>query len=274
MTVRLAAACYGDGPPLAILHGLFGSGRNWASIAQRLAAHHRVIALDLRNHGASPWAGRMQYAEMAGDVVATLRALGHTRFALLGHSMGGKAAMAAALVDGAAVERLVVVDIAPVAYPRHHLAHVRAMRRLDLAGIGRRGDADARLAPDVPDAAERGLLLQNLVFEDPHPDPSPLVGEGRVGLRGKARWRLNLEAIERDMPALAGFPSLPDDAVYGGSALFVAGGRSDYLRPEHKPEIRKRFPYSRIECIAEAGHWVHAEQPRAFLELVEPFLAA
>jgi esterase len=256
MAVHLAAVEYGEGPSLAILHGLFGSGRNWASIAQRLATHHRVIALDLRNHGASPWAESTGYAEMAEDVRQTLRTLGHRRFALLGHSMGGKVAMVAALSYAAKVERLVVADIAPVAYSPRHLAHVRAMRALDLAGIARRSEVDARLAAAVPDPAERAFLLQNLVFEG-----------------GTARWRLNLAAIEHEMPALVGFPAQPDDARYDGPALFVGGGRSDYLLPEYEPAIRHQFPNARIARIPDAGHWLHAEQPQAFLGLVEPFLA-
>ena len=257
MTVRLEAACYGEGPPLAILHGLFGAGRNWAAIAQRLAAHHRVIALDLRNHGASPWVDSMDYAEMADDVHATLYASGCRRFALLGHSMGGKVAMVEALVHGAAVERLVIVDIAPVAYQPRHLGYARAMRALDLRGLKRRSEADARLAPEVADAAERAFLIQNLVFAD-----------------GRASWRLNLAAIEREMPLLVGFPATAPGAVYDGRALFIAGERSDYLRPEHEPEIRRLFPNARIARVADAGHWLHAEQPNAFLEIVEPFLAA
>jgi esterase len=256
MPVRLAALEHGAGPPLAILHGLFGSGRNWASIAQRLAAHHRVVALDLRNHGASPWAGGMDYAELAEDVLATMLVLGHRCFALLGHSLGGKAAMMAALAHGDAVERLVVVDIAPVPYRPHHLALVRAMRALDLTAIGRRSEADARLAAAVPDAAERGFLLQNLILGD-----------------GPTRWRVNLDAIERQMPLVAGFPEVAAGTAYPGPALFVAGGRSDYLLPEHEPAIRRLFPAAQITRIPDAGHWLHAEQPQAFLDLVEPFLA-
>lgn len=256
----LNAAEYGSGPPLAILHGLFGSGRNWNSIAKRLGAHRRIIAFDLRNHGASPWAATMEYAEMVEDVRASLAALGCRRCTLLGHSMGGKVATLAALRDPGSVERLVVADIAPVAYRPHHLGMVRAMRGLDLAGIGagigRRAEADARLAAAVPDPAERGFLLQNLMFES-----------------GAARWRVNLEAIERAMPALVGFPPLPPGTVYDGPALFVGGGRSDYLRPEHEPEIRRLFPNARIARIAGAGHWLHAEQPQAFLDLVEEFLS-
>jgi len=286
--LSLAATEYGEGPPLAILHGLFGSGRNWAGIAQRLAAHHRVIALDLRNHGASPWADSMDYADMAEDVRASLRTLGHRRFALLGHSMGGKVAMVAALRHGDAVERLVVADIAPLAYPPRHLRLVRALRGLDLAGVSRRGEADARLEPAVPDPAERAFLVQNLVFDTPRrtlppypvpnppphplPNPPPQAGEGRVGASA-ARWRLNLAAIEREMPALVRFPAMPPGTMFDGPALFVGGGRSDYLRPEHEPAIRRLFPNARIARIPNAGHWLHAEQPQAFLDLVGPFLS-
>ena len=176
--------------------------------------------------------------------------------ALLGHSMGGKVAMVAALDHPELVERLVVVDIAPIAYKAHHLAYVQAMRGLDVAAIKRRAEADARLAPDVADAAERAFLLQNLVFDD-----------------GTARWRLNLAAIERAMPDLAGFPATRSGMVYDGTALFIAGGRSGYLRPEDEPAIGRLFPNARIAHIPDAGHWPHAEQPRAFLDQVEPFLA-
>jgi esterase len=255
MIVPLAAVEYGAGPPLAILHGLFGSGRNWASMAQRLAAHHRVIAIDLRNHGASPWAETMDYREMAEDVRATLQARGYDRVALLGHSMGGKVAMTAALEHGAAVERLIVADIAPVAYAVRHLGQVRVMRELDLANIKRRSDADAALAPAIPDAAERAFLLQNLVFED-----------------GRARWRLNLEAIEREMQRLVGFPAIQAGRTYDGPCLFVAGSRSDYLRPDHEAVIRRLFSNAEITNIENAGHWLHAEQPTAFLAVVEAFL--
>jgi len=256
MPLRLAATELGEGPPLAILHGLFGAGRNWAALARRLAAGRRVVALDLRNHGASPWADGMDYRDMAADVRATMQALGHRRFALLGHSMGGKAAMVLALDDPETVERLAVVDIAPVPYPPRHLGHVQALRALDLSQVRRRGEADAALAAAVPDQAERAFLVQNLVFED-----------------GPPRWRLNLPAIEREMPGLVGFPEPPPGAAYRGPALFVAGARSDYVLPAHEAAIRHFFPAAHIAHVADAGHWVHAEQPQAFLALVEPFFA-
>jgi len=256
MTVRLAAEEYGAGPPVAILHGLFGWNRNWATIARQLGASHRVIAFDLRNHGNSPWADTMSYAEMAEDVRASLVERGCGRTALIGHSMGGKAAMVAALTDREWVERLVVVDIAPVAYEPAPGAELAAMQALDLDRITRRGEADLRLAAMIPDAAERGFLLQNLIF-----------GEGRP------RWRLNLAAIEREMPAIARFPDLPAHTIYRGPALFLAGIRSPYLRAEHEPASRHLFPTAQIARIDNAGHWVHAEQPGAFLSAVERFLA-
>jgi esterase len=254
MPLELAAAEYGAGKPLLVLHGLFGSGRNWASVAQRLGAAHRVFALDLRNHGQSPWAAGMGYREMAEDVARFLRGRGLERAAILGHSMGGKAAMVLALTRPELVERLVVVDIAPVAYEPTLLAYVRAMRRIDLRLVARRADAEPGLAEAVPDAAERGFLLQNLVLD----------GEG-------ARWRLNLAALEEGLPEISGFPDL-GAARYDGKALFVAGGRSDRIRAENEAPIRHRFPAAEIVRIEAAGHWVHAEAPAEFLAQVAPFL--
>lgn len=256
MAVRLAATEYGDGEPVAILHGLFGSARNWASMSQRLAAHHRIVTFDLRNHGASPWADTMDYLAMAEDVRAAMHERRHRRYALIGHSMGGKAAMALALSHPRVVARLVVVDIAPVAYPTPFRDYIRAMRALDLGTIERRRDADAALAPAIADAAERAFLLQSLVFGD-----------------GPPRWQFNLSALEAALPTIAGFPGLPLAARYDGPALFVAGAKSAALTPAFEPAIRALFPHAAIERVADAGHWVHAEQPAAFFALTEAFLA-
>jgi pimeloyl-ACP methyl ester carboxylesterase len=255
MKVILAATEYGCGEPVAILHGLFGSARNWASVAQRLGARHRVIAFDLRNHGASPWAEPMDYPAMAEDVRAAMRERGLRRYALLGHSMGGKVAMIAALDEPDAVERLAVVDIAPVARPVPYLPYVQAMRALDLTAIVRRRGADTMLAAAIPDSGERAFLLHSLAFDD-----------------GTPRWQLNLAALEKAMPALGEFPARPG-ARYDGPALFVAAGRSDAIRPADEPAIKELFPAARIARIADAGHWVHAERPDAFLAMVERFLS-
>jgi esterase len=256
MVVTLAAAEYGKGKPIAILHGLFGAGRNWTTIARRLATHFQIVAFDLRNHGASPWAPTMDYAEMAEDVHAAMLARGHPEYMLIGHSMGGKIAMVLALAHPAAVERLLVVDIAPVAYPVPYLAYVRAMRALDLGAIIRRSDADVLLADTIRDPAERSFLLQSLVFGDERPC-----------------WRLNLEALETALPTLASFPSFPPNSSYAGPALFIGGGKSLALRPRHESAIKAFFPQAIVAMIEDAGHWVHAERPEAFLALVGPFLA-
>ena len=254
--VALAAAEQGSGPPLLILHGLFGSGRNWSTPAQRLAATRHVFALDARNHGASPWADSMTYADMTEDVqtFAAVRRLGPA--AISGHSMGGKAAMLLALNHAETVERLVVVDVAPVSYPPALAAYVRAMRAVDLAGVSRRGEVDAQLAGTITSQAERAFLLQNLVLDS-----------------GQARWRLNLPVLDRFMPEISGFPEPAAGGSFAGPALFVAGEHSSYVRPEYRPAIERLFPQARVVQVPGAGHWLHAERPDAFLALVMPFLA-
>lgn len=254
--VALAAIEQGSGPPLLILHGLFGSGRNWSSPAQRFSAAHHVFALDARNHGASPWADSMTYADMTEDVQQFQAARGLGPAAVMGHSMGGKTAMLLALDHPEAIKRLVVVDVAPVAYQPTLAAYVRAMRAADLAGVSRRAQVDAQLAGVVTSPGERAFLLQNLVFEG-----------------GQARWRLNLPVLDRFMPEISGFPELAAGVSFAGPALFVAGERSGYVRPEHRPAIERLFPKARIVQVPEAGHWLHAERPDTFLALVAPFLA-
>lgn len=255
MPVPLAAAEQGTGDPVVILHGLFGSARNWSSIAQRLAMTHHVFALDARNHGASPWDDSMSYGDMAGDVLAFQQQRRLGPMALIGHSMGGKTAMLLALRRPEAVARLVVVDVAPVSYPPALHAFIRAMRAADLDGVTRRAEVDLQLAATVADPAERAFLLQNLVFE-----------------AGHARWRLNLPVLERAIDEISAFPVVPAGLNFDGPTLFVAGARSHYVRPEHEPVIRRYFPRASIVTIANAGHWVHAEQPAAFLDVITPFL--
>jgi esterase len=260
MSLELAHIAHGDEHvgerrPVVILHGLLGSARNWSSLARQLGATRRVFALDLRNHGASPWADQMTYDRMADDVRAFLARQGLPAAAVIGHSMGGKVAMRLALAHGEEVERLVVVDIAPVAYRRGFNAYVAAMRALDLSQISRRSEADALLAEEIDDAGVRGFLLQNLV-------------SGEDGLA----WRVPLQALADNMPELLGFPEPRDAERYEGPTLFVTGGRSDYVRPEHHAEILRLFPNAQFAAIADAGHWVHAEAPQQFLEVVGAFL--
>lgn len=256
--LRLYAVEVGEGPPVVILHGLFGSARNWVTIARRLAASgRRVIAADLRNHGDSPHDARMDYAAMAEDVACVIEERAGGRAAVLGHSMGGKAAMVLALTRPALVDRLVVVDIAPVAYRATLGAYASALRALPFRPGMRRAEADALLAETVRDPAERAFLLQNLVFD----------------AEGAPRWKPNLAAIEANMPLIAAFPELPRHARYDGPVLMVRGERSTYVRPEHYEATLALFPRAVFVTVPGAGHWVQAEAPEAFLRAVEPFLA-
>jgi esterase len=255
MSLDLAYAEYGSGPPIVILHGLLGWARNWATIAKQLARAYHVLAADLRNHGSSPWADAMSYESMAQDVAALVARLGLPPPVVVGHSMGGKVAMQLALCHGHAVDQLVVVDVAPVRYDRSFAPYIEAMQRVDLNAIGRRSEVDERLAPAVPDAGVRAFLLQNLVSAD-----------------GGFAWRVNLPALLANMDAIMGFPASPGSRSFERPALFLAGGRSDYLRPEHRTEIELLFPRAEHEVIEDAGHWVHAERPAAFLERLGQFL--
>jgi pimeloyl-ACP methyl ester carboxylesterase len=253
--VQLAATEQGAGSPVLVLHGLFGSARNWATIARRLAERHRVFALDLRNHGASPWTETMSYPEMAADVRAFIEGRGLGPVAIVGHSMGGKVAMVLALESPALVERLVVVDIAPAYYPPVLLSYIEAMRAIDLERTTRRADVDAALAAAVPEEGIRQFLLQNLVHEG-----------------GGLRWRLNLATLAVSMPAISEFPEPPEGTVYDGPTLFIAGERSDYVQPAHRAAIRRLFPRASLLKLRDAGHWIHAERPDAFVATLLPFL--
>lgn len=243
-----------DAPPLVIAHGLFGSGRNWGVIARKLADRRDVVAVDMRNHGDSPRFDSQSYHDMAADLAEVIIDLGGCAD-LLGHSMGGKAAMHVALTQGDLIRKLVIADIAPVAYAHDQSQHIRAMQSLDLHGIAGRTDADARLAPLVPDPALRAFFLQSL---DLKTDP--------------AKWRLNLDVLNVEMSQIVGWPET--FGVFSGPTLFLTGANSHYVLPEYRDKIRGLFPKSRFAKLANAGHWLHAEQPRAFIDTVQVFLNA
>ena len=252
--MELHVRILGDGPPLVLLHGLFGSNENLGGVARALADRFTVYGLDLRNHGRSPHGRRMDYATMANDVRETLDAHALDRPALLGHSLGGKTAMELALTAPDRVERLVVVDIAPIAYDRRHDQELEALHALDLSSLRSRGDADRALAGDIPNKAIRQFLLKNLV-------------RGDDGFE----WRMPLETIYAEYEHIAAAPAAA--GPYDGPAMFVRGGDSDYLPRDAEPAIRKRFPEARIETVPGAAHWVHVDAPEAFLEIVGAFLA-
>ncbi|HQT75420.1 MAG: alpha/beta hydrolase [Rhodospirillales bacterium 20-64-7] len=248
----LKAIQSGDGPPVVLLHGLFGAARNFGTIQRAVAQRCRVIALDMRNHGDSPHGADMRYTTQAEDVRETLDSLGIGPAAVVGHSMGGKTAMALALRHPGRVGRLLVSDIAPVVYEHGNAVIADAMRAIPLSADLTRQQADAALEAAVPRADIRAFLLQNLRF-----------GPG-------AHWRIGLEEIAAAVPDLEGWPVIP--GTYDGPALFVTGANSDYVLPEHRPVIRACFPKARFVAVKSAGHWVHADNPAGFLSVLELFL--
>ena len=243
-----------DRPPLLIAHGLFGSGRNWGVVARRLADRRRVVTVDQRNHGFSPRADTQSYPDMAADLAEVIRATG-APMDVLGHSMGGKAAMHLALTQGDLIRRLVVADIAPVAYSHDQSPHVHAMRSLDMTGLTTRGEADRRLQAAIPDPGLRAFFLQSLDLKA-HP---PV-------------WRLNLDVLAAEMPKIVGWPGT--EGRFDGPTLFLTGSESRYVLPEHRDQIRSLFPAARFAKLLGAGHWLHADKPREFEDTVRAFLDA
>lgn len=251
--MELHARVAGDGPPLVLLHGLFGSNENLGAVARALSGRFTIYGFDLRNHGRSPHGRRMDYATLAADVRETMDAHALDHAAVLGHSLGGKTAMELALSSPERVDRLVIVDIAPVAYDRRHDRELEAMCALDVEGLGSRGEADGALKPHVPNPAIRQFLLKNLV-------------RGREGFE----WRIPLDTIRAAYPEIAAAPAAA--GPYEGPALFVRGGNSDYVPDDAEPLIRERFPNAQIETVPGAAHWVHIDATGPFLERLHIFL--
>lgn len=243
-----------DRPPLLIVHGLFGSGRNWGIVARRLADRRRVVTVDQRNHGQSPRADTQSYPDMAGDLAEVIRFFGGP-MDVVGHSMGGKAAMQLALTMGHLIRRLVVADIAPVAYDHDNTGHIHAMRALDLGALTTRSEADRRLSATIADPGLRAFLLQSLDLKSRPP-----------------AWRLNLDVLQADMPRIVGWPGT--QGRFDGPALFLTGSESAYVRPEHRDPIRALFPAARFAKLLGAGHWLHADKPREFEDTLRAFLDA
>jgi esterase len=253
-TIRHPASSAAEAPTLLIAHGLYGSGRNWGVIARRLADRREVVAVDMRNHGDSPRFPTHSYPELASDLAEVIESLG-APVDLLGHSMGGKAAMQLALTRPELIRRLIVADIAPVAYQHDQTRNAQAMAELDLSRITSRAEADAALAERIDDPALRAFFLQSLDLR--HRPP---------------QWKLNLEVLEAEMPKIVGWPGT--EGSFNHPALFLTGAESHYVRPEYRDVIRTLFPKARFAKIPGAGHWLHAEKPREFEETVRVFLEA
>jgi pimeloyl-ACP methyl ester carboxylesterase len=256
--VSLHFTTHGEqGSRVVLCHGLFGQGRNWTQHAKALSADHRVTLVDIPNHGRSPWTERWDFLEAADSVAELLSA--DDPVALVGHSLGGKIAMVTALRHPELVERLCVVDVAPVRYDsgREFAGYMDAMLAVDLDALESRQQADALLMDAVPNTTVRGFLLQNL----------------RSDADGW-QWQPNLRLLRADLDLLGDWPAaeLADLAPYDGRVLWVGGAKSDYIADAYAPAMEALFPRARRVTVKDAGHWVHSEQPAVFGEIIRRFV--
>ena len=244
-----------DGPTTApaclIVHGLYGSGRNWGVIAKRLSESRRVVTVDMRNHGQSFWADSHSYEDLADDLAEVIAHFGEP-MDVVGHSMGGKASMMLALTRPDLVHRLIIGDISPVSYSHSQIQFIHAMRAVDLNTVTRRSDAQAALADQGVEPALQAFFTQSL------------------DVSGK-KWLYNLDVLEAEMPKILSFPDVHSE--YSGPTLVLSGAQSDYVLPDYRPRFKELFPKARFAKIPGAGHWLHADKPREFLAAVQTFLS-
>jgi len=243
----------GEGPALVVLHGLFGSADNWLSIARELEGDYTLYLVDQRNHGDSPHHEEWNYKVMADDLLELLDTEELSSAHFMGHSMGGKTVMNFALMHPDKVDKLIVADIAPRAYPVHHQEILEGLNAIDLENISSRKEADDKLAEYVPIPPVRQFLLKNLT---------------RKGQQ--FTWKINLGVITDKIENVG--DELDFDQSFDKPTLFMGGAKSDYIQDKDRADIEKFFPNSHIIFIKDAGHWLHAEQPAAVVETVKAFL--
>lgn len=256
--MKLYFRSYGSGDPLIVLHGLLGSGGNWHTLSSRwFGQHFTVYAVDQRNHGRSPHSPEFSYELMVADLLEFMDEHGLASAHVLGHSMGGKTAMHFALSHPDRVDRLVVADMAPRAYPPDQDVIFDALRSIDLSTYGSRQEIDRTLGQKIRDTGTRQFLMKNLAHD---------AGSGVY------TWQMNLEGIYNGYDRLN--EPVTSDMTFDKPTLFVRGERSNYVRDEDIPAIRWLFPEAEVVTIPDAGHWVHAEAPEAFAGAVLTFLTA
>lgn len=243
----------GEGKPLVILHGLFGTSDNWQTHAKKLGEYYRVILVDQRNHGHSPWSEDFTYEHLADDLERLIVHLDIEQFLLIGHSMGGKTAMYYSQKYPNRLEKMVVVDIGIKRYPMHHNEIIKGIKSIDLSTIASRSAAEQAMLPFVDSYGVRQFLLKNLYWIE----------------KGKLAWRMNVDVLEREMEEI--LAPIPTIEVWTPT-LFLRGAMSNYILDEDWDAIEEIFPDATLETIENAGHWVHSEQPEEFIEKVLGFI--
>ncbi len=242
----------GSGQPMIILHGLFGNSDNWQTHAKKLADYYRVILVDQRNHGHSAWSDDFSYDLMAQDLFELIEKLQLKKILLIGHSMGGKTAIRFAQLHPEFIEKLIIVDIGVKQYPMHHAEILKGLHAINLDTVHTRGEAEAILTQYIESNGVRQFLLKNLYWKD----------------KGVLAWRMNIPVLEKKMPEI--LSSLADTEVMLPT-LFIRGALSNYILDEDIEELEDQFPDSNFITIENAGHWVHAEAPTAFIEHILEF---
>lgn len=254
--MKLFCRQFGSGPPLVILHGLFGISDNWVSIARTLGEQYTVYVPDLRNHGHSPHSTVFDFAVLEDDLLELTEEYSLENLVLMGHSLGGKTAMYFALHHPQSIKKLIIVDISLRKAPvnTEHQALIDAMLGVDFTRVSARSDVNRQLERTIHSLRLRQFLLKNVYWRDDK----------------TLDWRLNLHAINENLLNI--FEGVDVNGLYTGPALFIRGGRSDYIRDEDLGELKNKFPGALVKTIPEAGHWVHADAPGEFLEAVRVFL--
>jgi len=256
--MKLFFRTFGIGHPLIILHGLYGVSDNWITHGKKLGESFRVIIPDMRNHGRSPHSSKFDFPSMEQDILELIEEETNGVVMLMGHSLGGRIAINLALHHPDLIRKLVVVDISLRQYPpqREHLDLIDAMRSLDLSSSMSRKDAEKHLQQKISSLKLRQFLMKNLYWRE----------------RGQLGWRLNLPVISESLPAL--FDVGPVPGTYIGPTLFIRGEVSDYIRDEDLPAIYEKFPGATVTTVRGATHWVHADNPGEFYQVVSSFLEA
>ena len=247
----------GEGKPLVIVHGFMGMSDNWKTLSGQYAAEgFQVHAVDMRNHGRCFHSDIFTYAAMVEDLAQYINFNKLEKADIIGHSMGGKAAMFFAIKYPQLLNKLVVADIGPQYYPPHHQDVLGALNAVDFTTKPSRGEVEAVMAQHLPDAGTRQFLMKNLYWVEP----------GQLG------FRINLPVFNEQVGNIG--EALPEDAVYNGPVLFLRGDRSKYIRQEDLPLIEKHFPQYELKTVTNSGHWIHAENPQEFLQYTLEFLTA
>ncbi len=255
MTIDLNYNLSGSGELIVILHGLFGSSRNWQTLARQLSNDYQVMTVDLRNHGSSGHASTMTYPEMADDVHHLIEKYTADPVILIGHSMGGKVAMMQSLQNPDTINKLMVLDIAPVSYAHRYGKIFHAMNNLPLNNIKNRNEAEIIFSEWITDSLLRSFLLQNLVRNE-----------------SGFTWRINLPVIQNSIEQISSFPEMANDRVFKRPVLFLGGEKSDFILPNHHEKVYSLFPDASIEQVKNAGHMLHVEETAVVLQKTRDFL--